>query len=79
VPLWQSQCRAVPRGGAPLSIRLEALSRGGRPSGFLIQINGAVRRLGNAQWMERIDGVFGLSLASLALGVGAMCILLFAM
>jgi len=29
--------------------------------------------------MERIDWVFGFSLASLALAIGAICILLFAM
>jgi hypothetical protein len=47
---------------------------------FLIPINGAVRSLADAQWMERIDWVYGLSLAAtLALAGGAICILLFAM
>jgi hypothetical protein len=44
-----------------------------------MQINGRNQSLADPQWMERIDWVFALSLASLALGIGAICILLFAM
>jgi hypothetical protein len=84
-PNWDSPDKCfggrvpVVAGRRALSIRLEALSRGGRPSGGLMQINGRNQSLADPQWMERIDWVFALSLASLALGIGAICILLFAM
>jgi hypothetical protein len=44
-----------------------------------MQIDGRDQSLAHAQSMERIDLTLALSLAALALGVGAICILLFAM